>query len=124
MQRVARVHDVIHTHIYIINSMQSNGMHLHLNFIFSFFGTPSMFSHIHYMNVNLVDLKDKGQGEVHTRTGHVGPEGEQRHSSTFSLTSALDVGGQSPCASRSTPGKETQCPLHKRLGGLRASLDG
>jgi len=42
----------------------------------------------------LADLK-KGQGEVPTKTGHVGPEGEQRYSSTFSLTSALDVGGWS-----------------------------
>jgi len=29
-------------------------------------------------------------GEVHPRTGHVGPEGEKRCSSTLSLTSALD----------------------------------
>jgi hypothetical protein len=66
---------------------------------FLFFGTPCSFSHIHYMNVNLLGLKDKGQGEVHTRTGHVGPEGEQRHNSTFSLTSALELGGRSPCSS-------------------------
>lgn len=83
-----------------------------------------MFSHIHYINVNLVDLKDKGQGEVHTRTDHVGPEGEQNYSSTFSLTSELDVGGWSSCSSCSTPGKETQCPWHKRLGGPMARLDG
>ena len=39
-----------------------------------------------YMNVNLENLKDKGKCEVHARTGHVGPEGEQTYSSTFSLT--------------------------------------
>ena len=37
----------------------------------------------------------KGQGKFHPRTGHEGPEGEYRYSSTLSLTSALDgVGGQ------------------------------
>jgi hypothetical protein len=83
-----------------------------------------MFTHIHYMSVNLVDLNDKGQGELHTRTGHVGPEGEQRNSFTIFLTSALDVGGWSPRYSCSTPGEEIQCPLRKRLGGPWASLDG
>jgi len=34
----------------------------------------------------------KGKGKYHARTGHEGPEGEQRYSSTLSLTSALDVG--------------------------------
>jgi len=37
--------------------------------------------------------KGKGIGEVHHRTGHEGPEGEERYSSTLSLTSALDEGG-------------------------------
>jgi len=38
-------------------------------------------------------LKGKGKGNVHTRTGHEGPEGEC--SSTLPLTSALDgVGDQ------------------------------
>jgi hypothetical protein len=34
----------------------------------------------------------KGKGNVHPRTGHEGPEGEKRYSSTLSLT--LGVGGQ------------------------------
>jgi len=34
-----------------------------------------------------------GKGKGHNRTGHEGPEWEQRHSSTLSLTSALDGGG-------------------------------
>jgi len=134
MQCVARVHDVIHTHthththtspivckvmacIYISSYFREHPANncgaeasLFLKFRFSFFfGTPSMFSHIHHMNVNLIDSKDKGQGEVHTRTGHEGPEGEQKHSSTFSLTSALGVGWRSPCSSCSNPGKETYC---------------
>ena len=92
-----------------------------LNFIFSFFDTPSMFSHIHYINVNLVDLKDKGQGEVHTRTSHVGPEGEQRHSSTLFNLSIM-CGWAVTVLQLLYPWQRD--PLHKRLGGPRASLDG
>jgi hypothetical protein len=33
---------------------------------------------------------DKGKGKVDPRTGHEGPNGEYRHNSTLSLTSALD----------------------------------
>ena len=37
----------------------------------------------------------KVKGKFHPRTSHEGPEGEQRYSSTLSLTSALDgVSGQ------------------------------
>ena len=59
----------------------------------------------------------KGKGEVRPITGHEGPEGEYRYSSTLSLTSALDgVGGQ-----RHAPGLGTHC-----IGGwvgLRTGLD-
>jgi hypothetical protein len=48
---------------------------------------------------------------------HEGPEGEQRYSSTLSLTLALDEGGWSTRPSRFTPGKETWYPLYRRLGG-------
>jgi hypothetical protein len=59
-------------------------------------------------------IKDK----VHPRTGREGPEGEQRYRSTLSFTSALDGGGWStPRSGRFTPGKETRCPLYRRLGG-------
>jgi hypothetical protein len=34
----------------------------------------------------------KGKGKVHPRTGHEGPDGKQRYSSTLSLSSALDGG--------------------------------
>ena len=48
----------------------------------------------------------KGKGKVHPRTGHEDPVGEQRYSSTLSLTSALDGGGWStPRVGRFTPGE-------------------
>jgi hypothetical protein len=43
----------------------------------------------------------------HPITGHEGPEGEKRYSSTLSLTSALDAGVWStPSLGRFTPGKD------------------
>jgi hypothetical protein len=33
---------------------------------------------------------NKDKGKVHPRTGHEGPEGQQRYSSSISLTSALE----------------------------------
>ena len=49
----------------------------------------------------------KGKGKVHPITGHEGPEGEQRYSSTLPSTSALDEGGWStPRPGRFTPGKD------------------
>jgi len=63
--------------------------------------------------------KDK----VRRRTGHEGPYGEYRNSSTFSLTSALDgVGGQR-YASADLPPVKTRHPLYRRLMGPRAGLD-
>ena len=35
-------------------------------------------------------VKSKGKGKFHPIAGHEGPEGEQRYSSTLSLTSSLD----------------------------------
>jgi len=55
--------------------------------------------------VTTLDNKDKCN--VYTRTGHEGLEGEQRYSSTLSLTSALDGGGWSTQRTgRLTPGKD------------------
>jgi len=46
----------------------------------------------------------KGKGKVHPRTGHEGPQGEQRYRSTLSLTSAVDRTGWSmPHPGRFTP---------------------
>jgi hypothetical protein len=57
-------------------------------------------------------------GKVHTRAGHEGPEGEQRYSSTLSLTSALDGGGWStPRIGRFTPGKDP-VPIVGPMAGL------
>ena len=51
-----------------------------------------------------VSFRHKGEG--HPRTGHEGPEGENRYSSTLSLTSALDgVGWSTPRPDHFTPGK-------------------
>ena len=50
----------------------------------------------------------RGKGKVHPRTGHEGPDGEKRYSSTLSLTSALDRGGWStPRPGRSAPRKDS-----------------
>ena len=50
-----------------------------------------------------------GKGKVHPRTDHEGPEGEERYSSTLSLTSALDgCGWSTPRPGYFTPGKETR----------------
>ena len=52
------------------------------------------------------------------RTGHEGPEGEYRYSSTLSLTSALDgVGGQRHAPAALPPGKRPRYRLYRRLGG-------
>jgi hypothetical protein len=75
------------------------------------------------MECNL-EFEEKCNSCFHPRTGHEGPEGEQRYSSTLSLTSAIDVvGGQrhAPAAlARVRPG--THC-----MGGWvvpSAGLDG
>jgi hypothetical protein len=57
----------------------------------------------------------KGKGKVHLRTGHEGPEGEQRYSSTLSLTSTLDEGGWSKPLHAALPPGMTRYPLYRRL---------
>ena len=60
----------------------------------------------------------KCKGNSHPITGHEDPEGEQRYSSTLSLTSALESDGWStPRPGRFTPVKETRYSLYRRLGG-------
>jgi len=54
----------------------------------------------------------KGKGKVHPTTDYEGPEGEQRYSSTLSLTLALDgVGGQRH-APAALPTGETRYTLY------------
>ena len=60
--------------------------------------------------------KGKGKGKARPRTGHEGPEGEQRYSSTPSLTSALDgVGGQRHAPAALPHGKD-QVPIVQEAG--------
>ena len=69
------------------------------------------------MVLNKQSSKGKGEGKVHPRTGHEGPEVELRYSSTLSSTSALDVvGGQRHAPAALSPGK-TRYPLCRRLAG-------
>jgi len=57
--------------------------------------------------------------KVHPRTGNEGPEGEQRYSSTLSLTSAIDlVGCQRHTPAALPPGK-IRYPLYRRQGGTQ-----
>jgi len=47
---------------------------------------------VHQLIVKFSVIYGKGKCKVRPITGHEGPEGDQRHSSTLSLTSALDRG--------------------------------
>ena len=59
---------------------------------------------------------DAIKGKVNPRTGHEGPEGEERYSSILSLTSALDgVGWSTPRPGRFTLGKDT-VPIVQEAG--------
>jgi len=63
-------------------------------------------------------------GNVHTTTGHEGPEGEYSYSFTLSLTSALEgVGGQRQAPAALPPGK-TRYPLYRRLCELQSLWTG
>jgi len=65
------------------------------------------------------------RGTVHQRTGHEGPEGKQRYSSTISLTSELDRGQWSTPHPRCfTFRKEIPYPFWRSLGGVQGQLTG
>jgi hypothetical protein len=65
---------------------------------------------------NSLSLQNKGK--AHPRTGHEGPEGEERYTSTLSLTSAVDeVGWLKSRPGCYTTGKENRYPFYRRLGG-------
>ena len=58
-----------------------------------------------------------GKGKVHPRTGHEGPQREERYSSTLSLTLALDEGGWStPRPGRFTPRERDPVPIVQEAG--------
>jgi len=66
---------------------------------------------------NVYRVEGNGKGKDRPRTGHEGPEGEYKYSSTLSLTSALDgVDGQRHAPAALPPGK-TRYPLYRRLSG-------
>jgi hypothetical protein len=66
----------------------------------------------------------KGKGKGHPITCHEGPEGEQRHSSTPSLTSAQDgVSGQHHAPTALSPGKRPGTHCIETWVGPRAGLD-
>ena len=70
-------------------------------------------------------MEGKGKGKVHPRTGHECPEGEQRYSSTLSLTSALDeVDGQRHAPAALYPRERTSTNCVGGWVGPRAGLDG
>ena len=56
------------------------------------------------------------KGKVLPRTGHEGPQGEQRYSSTISLNSALDGAGGQRHTPASLPPEQTRYPLYRKLG--------
>jgi hypothetical protein len=57
------------------------------------------------------------KGKAHPRTGHKGPE--EKHSSTLSLTLALDGVGVQHYAPAALPRGKTRYPLYRRLGGAQ-----
>jgi hypothetical protein len=58
-------------------------------------------------------VKVEGKLKVLPITGHEGPKGEKRYSSTLPSTSALDGGW----VINATPPGKTRYPLYRRLGG-------
>ena len=69
------------------------------------------------MHLVLTSHWERDEVKLHPATWHEGPEGEQRYSFTFFLTSALDKVGSQRHAPVSLPQRKTRYPLYKRLGG-------
>jgi len=70
-------------------------------------------------------VQEKVKGKVHPRTGHESPKGEERCSSTLSLTSALDgVGGQHNTPPALPAGRRPGTHCIRGWVGPRDVLDG
>jgi len=65
-----------------------------------------------FLNIVIFVPPSKGKGKVHPRTGHEGSEGEQRYSSTVSLTSELNEVNVQRYAPAALPPKKTLHPLY------------
>jgi hypothetical protein len=106
--------NIYHTHLYITNLGEKS-------LIFK----PSSGLSLWTFNENFDNKQVGGHTlyrihKVHRSSGQEVPEGEQRNSSTLSLTSALDeVGSQphDPAALPLTSHGKTRYPLYRRLGG-------
>jgi len=78
---------------------------------------PRAHTHTHTRYVSCGPYsKGKGKAQVRPKIGHEGPDGEQRYSSTLSLTSALGVAGQHH-AQAALPLGQTRYPLYRGTGG-------
>ena len=68
---------------------------------------------------------EHGKDKVRPTTGHEGPEGEERYSSTLSLTSSLNgVRGQRHATAILSPGKRSGTHCVGGWVGSRAALEG
>jgi len=76
-------------------------------------------------SMQVIFHQDIEKVKVHPRTGHGGPEREQRYSSTLSLTSVLDgVGGQRHAPAVLPLGKRPSTHCIGGRVGSRAGLEG
>jgi hypothetical protein len=71
-----------------------------------------------FLSYTFTFVSKEGKGKARPVSGLQDPGGEYRHSSTRFLISALDGGGWSaPFPDLFTSGKETRCPVCRKLGG-------
>jgi hypothetical protein len=80
---------------------------------------------IFFLGTEGTEVSLKVKGKVRPRTGQEGPEGEQRNTSTVSLTLVLDgVGGQGHASAALSPGKRPAIHFLRGWMGPRIYLDG
>ena len=86
---------------------------------------PRIFLSVLFSNSLIFGSPFKVKGKILHRTGHEGPEGEYRYSSTLSWTLALDgVGGQIHAPAALPPGRRPGTHCIGGWVGPRAGLDG